>query len=150
MMDQVTLNKFRNDFVGVVGSGFPALFHGTHDLEFAIGIAQKFGFHSPQTFRSMYCTKVVGGTAVYGPGIYLTNSLAEARTYGPYILEFTFNSAVDYLDIFNPAISKAAVKSVGGGKQTILGAANLDVLLRVTQNYYVLRTPMLVSPSLQS
>jgi hypothetical protein len=150
MMDQAVLNKFRNDFVAIVGVGFPLLFHGTHDLEFAIGIAQKFGFHSQQAFRSTYCTKAVGGTAVYGPGIYLTNSLVEARTYGPHILEFSFNSAVDYLDVFNPAISKAAAKSVGGGKQTILGEANLDVLLRVTQNYYVLRTPMLVSPSLRN
>jgi hypothetical protein len=149
-MDDATLFTFRNAFVTVVGQAFPVLYHGTNDLEFAVGIAQKFGFHSAQAFRATYCKKALGGTAVYGPGIYLTDSLAQAQGYGVNILEFRFGPAADYVDVFNPAISRAAVRSVAGGKQTILAAANLDILLRVTNNYYVLRTPMLVSPSLQS
>jgi len=126
------------------------LYHGTNDLEFALDISRKVGFHSDQAFRAKYCQKGLGGTAIYGPGIYLTDSLKEAQGYGCNLLEFRFNKCVDYLDVFNAAISKAAVKSVGGGKQTILGAINLDVLLRVTQNYYVLRTPHMVSTSLSN
>ncbi|HET8707079.1 MAG TPA: hypothetical protein VFM46_12325 [Pseudomonadales bacterium] len=148
MMDPVKLTKFRNDFVTIVGPNFPVLYHGTKDLEFAIGIAQKAGFHSEQAFRAKYCQNGLGGTAIYGPGIYLTDSLKEAKSYGCHILEFRFHQSADYLDVFNPAISKAAVKSAGGGKQTILSEINLSVLLRVTQNYYVLRSPYLVSPSM--
>jgi hypothetical protein len=72
-MDAEAIQKFRNDFVGIVGAGFPVLYHGTNDLEFSIGIAQRFGFHSTQAFQSTYCRKALGGTATYGPGIYLTN-----------------------------------------------------------------------------
>jgi hypothetical protein len=149
-MDDATLFTFRNAFIGVVGPAFPTLYHGTNDLQFAVAIAQKSGFHSAQAFRRSYCAKALGGTAVYGPGIYLTSKLDQAQGYGAYILEFNFDKSADYLDVFNPAISKAAVKSVGGGKQTILGAANLDVLMRVTQDYYVLRTPNLVTPSMRT
>jgi hypothetical protein len=151
MMDAEAIKKFRNDFVGIVGAGFPVLYHGTNDLEFGIGIAQKFGFHSTQAFQSMYCRKALGGTAIYGPGIYLTKSLKEVTKYGANVLAFSFSASADYVDLSNPAISKAAVASVGGGgKQSILGEAKLDMLLRVTQDYYVLRTPALVSPSSHS
>ena len=99
-----------------------------------------------QAFRATYCRKSLGGTAVYGPGIYLADTRKEASSYGPHIVEFTFKKDTDYLDLSNSSLSSKAVKAVGGGgKQVLLAEPALDMLLRVTQNYYVLRTPYHVS-----
>ncbi|HEX7637572.1 MAG TPA: hypothetical protein VF457_04180 [Burkholderiaceae bacterium] len=145
-MDENQINIVRNGFCTVVGADFGTLYHGTDSLEFAVQMVQRFSFHSAQAFRATYCRKSLGGTAVYGPGIYLADTRKEASSYGPHIVEFTFKKDTDYLDLSNSSLSSKAVKAVGGGgKQVLLAEPALDMLLRVTQNYYVLRTPYHVS-----
>ena len=149
-MDEDAINQIRNGFMTIVPATFQTLFSGTNDLQYAVSVAQGHGWQSPQAFRAAYCGQSLGGTAVYGPGIYMTDQLKEAQEYGASILEFTFKAAADYLDLADPSISKAAVKQVGGGKQTLLSEPKLDALIRVTKNYFVLRTPLLVSVHLRN
>jgi hypothetical protein len=148
-MDDKTIEKLRNDFVTIVPAKYQTLYSGTKDLPFARAIAAGQGWQSLSAFRTAYCQQALGGTAVYGPGIYMTDVRKQAEGYGPYILVFTFKPAADYLDLADAVISRDAVKMVGGGKQTLLAEPNLDMLLRVTANYFVLRTQALVSVALE-
>ena len=148
-MDQDAINELRNSFMTIIPAEYRTLYSGTNDLEFAVAMVHGHGWQSLQTFRATYCKQTLGGTAVYGPGIYMTSNIAEARNYGTNILEFTFKPAADYLDLADASISKAAVKQVGGGKQTILKEPKIDALIRVVGTYFVLRTPALVSVHLQ-
>jgi hypothetical protein len=144
-MTEEQINTLRNDFFTIIPSQFQTLYHGTNDLKFAVAMAQGHGWQSPQAFRTAYCSKSLGGTAIYGPGIYLADTLKEAKSYGVHVLEFTFKPAMDYLDLSDAAISKSVVRQTGGGKQTVLAEKNIDILIRVTKNYFVLRTPLLAS-----
>lgn len=148
-MDDNQIYEFRNQFATIIPNEFMELYHGTNDEKFAIEICQKHGWQSPQAFRAVYCCKQLGGTAIYGPGIYLTSSKKEAKYYGSNILVFSFKAASDFLDLNNSKISKNAVKAVGGGKQTLLKEEKLDMLIRVTKHYFVLRTPLLVSAHME-
>lgn len=146
-MTDEEINNLRNLFMTIVPKEFQTLYSGTQDEDFAVQIIQKYGWHSEQAFRALYCQQALGGTAIYGPGIYLTNKLSEAQSYGLNIMEFNFNMYADYLDLFEPSISSAVVKKFGGGKQKILAEPKVNALIRVTREYFVLRTPVFVSVS---
>jgi hypothetical protein len=148
-MDETTINQLRNNYFTIVPAEYRTLYSGTNDLKFAVSMVQGHGWQSQPAFQAAYCGQTLGGTAVYGPGIYMTDKLQEAKSYGEHILVFSFKPAADYLDLANPSVSKGAVKLVGGGKQTILSEPKLDALIRVTRDYFVLRTPMLASVHLQ-
>lgn len=143
------INNLRNLFMTIVPIPFQTLYSGTNNEDFAVQIIQKYGWHSEQAFRAIYCQQALGGTAVYGPGIYLTNKLSEAQSYGSNIMQFHFNQSADYLDLADASISKAVVKKFGGGKQKILAEPKVNALIRVTADYFVLRTPVLVSVSMR-
>ncbi|AEG00841.1 hypothetical protein [Methylomonas methanica] len=147
-MTDEEINNLRNLFMTIVPVQFQTLYSGTNNEDFAVQIIQRYGWHSEQAFRALYCQQALGGTAVYGPGIYLTNKLSEAQLYGSNIMEFQFNKSADYLDLADSSISKVVVKTFGGGKQKILAEPKVNALIRVTSDYFVLRTPVLVSVSL--
>lgn len=117
------------------------LYHGTNDDTFYSRICMRYGFQNEQMFMGAYSMRSLGGTAVYGPGIYLADTVAEAQRYGHRIVEVRPSShGTNYLDLTGTR-GTHAVTVVGAPKQNILAEARLYALIRVTNNYYVMRTP---------
>ena len=115
------------------------LFHGTNTAAFYSKVCMRSGFTSNQMFMGAYSLQSLGGTSIYGPGIYLANTRAEAANYGSLIIRFEFESTTDYMDLTG-VIGTQHAQAVGVPKQNLLAESRLYGLLRVTNNYYVMRT----------
>lgn len=116
------------------------LFHGTSDPKFFSKLCLKSGFGSDLLFKSTYSLQALGGTAVYGPGLYLASNINESRTYGNLIVKFEVDTTTDYLDLSGPAGSRV-VRDSGVARMHILNEPRIHALIKVTREYYVLRTP---------
>jgi hypothetical protein len=114
------------------------LFHGTTDPVLFSRVCSRYGFQNEQTFMGYYSLRPLGPTNVYGPGIYLGDSRLIAAGYGHLIIRFEFADTTNYGDVRNGQPLRTAI---GGPMQEILDEGRLYALLRVTANYYVLRTP---------
>jgi len=125
------------------------LYTGTSNMKFSSDLLSMHCFQNVESFRNNYVTQKLGSrnqkfNANYGPGIYLTNSAAEAKTYGVSVIKF---------DCANTPFADLAGKSgtefrktanIKGGPQAVLGEPRLAALLLVAAgevSYYVLRTP---------
>jgi hypothetical protein len=117
------------------------LFHGTTDMVFFSRICGRFGFDSAQTFMGYYSLRPLGGTSVYGPGIYLADKRAEARKYGHMIIRFEFEANTNYVDLTGGSGTNFGQNIGGVPRQNILDEPELYALIKVTPEYYVLRTP---------
>jgi hypothetical protein len=124
------------------------LFHGTTDSVFFSRVCGRYGFQSDTMFMGYYSLRPLGPTTVYGPGIYMADTRAEAATYGHLIVRFEFDATTRYADIRGGPPGNAFRVAVGANQQNVLDEGGLHALLRVTANYYVLRTPynVLVGP----
>lgn len=139
MLNLNQLNILRGRF-SPPPAALPVLYHGTNDSKFFSRICLGTGFNSNQLFMANYSLNGFGGTAIYGPGIYTTTSLVEAQGYGSLIIEFRVASTTDYLDMTNPAGTGHA-QAVGLPTFRILQEPQVYALIKVTAQYYVLRTP---------
>jgi hypothetical protein len=129
------------------------LYTGTNPT-FASQLTSKFCFDTQINFRDTYVIQKLGSKqqkfkANYGPGIYLTDNLEEARGYGEILVKFVCTQT-PYADLTGTLFTTWR-KSLGlnGGPQAVLAEPDLAALLLVaagTTNYYVLRTPAGVEP----
>jgi hypothetical protein len=132
------------------------LYTGT-GMVFASQLTSKYCFDTQINFRDMYVTQKLGSknqkfNANYGPGIYLTDNLDEAKTYGAITIKFVCTNT-PYADLTAPnfKVWRSALK-IGGGPQAVTGEPDLAALLLVSgtgdkTKYYALRTPTGVEPS---
>jgi hypothetical protein len=147
MLTQTQLIAARNAMVSL--GQVLTLYHGTNSPAFFSKLCTRHGFSSNQMFMGAYSLATwVGGTAIYGPGLYLASSQVEAQSYGNLVVKFIVETTTDYLDLTGHA-GTAVVQAVGVPKQNLLAEPQLYCLLKVTAQYYVLRTPynVIVSPA---
>ncbi len=116
------------------------LYHGTNTASFYSKVCMRHGFSSNQMFMGLYSMQGLGGTAIYGPGVYLADTRNAAAGYGALVIRFEFDSTTNYMDLTGQPGTHHA-QAVGVPKQNLLAESRLYALLRVTANYYVLRTP---------
>jgi hypothetical protein len=130
------------------------LYTGTGNLVFASNMLSKHCFDTQVNFRDWYVTQKLGSrnqkfNANYGPGIYLTDSVNEAKTYGATTIKFVC-TRTPYANVtgkFGTDFRKNA--NIKGGPQAVLSEPDLAALLLVAAggiNYYVLRTANGVEP----
>jgi hypothetical protein len=122
------------------------LYHGTNDAKFYSKICARQNFTTKQIFMAAYAMNGFGGTAIYGPGIYLADTQLAAAGYGNLVITFHIETTTDYLDMTTPNAT-AVQAAVGKPRQRILMEPQVYALLKVTTHYYVLRTPFNVIPS---
>lgn len=122
------------------------LYHGTTDAAFFAKICLGTGFTSNEAFMGLYSTRSLGATTQYGPGIYLADTKEEALKYGNMVIRFEFEAGTNYWEFYGN--TSAICAAIGTSKQNILDEGRLYALIRVTGQYYTLRTPftMVVSP----
>lgn len=87
-----------------------------------------------------YSLASMGGTAIYGPGLYLADTRAAALGYGQFVIRFEFESNTRFMDLHGHA-GTANRRAVGVPLQSMLAEPQLYGLIQVTANYYVMRTP---------
>jgi hypothetical protein len=130
------------------------LYTGTSNAKLASDFLSQFCFDTQVNFRDTYVIQKLGSrqqkfNANYGPGIYLTDGLDEAKTYGSTTIKFVCTNT-PYANVtgkFGTDFRKAA--DIKGGPQAVMAEPNLAALLLVAAggiNYYVLRTPTGVVP----
>ena len=133
------------------------LYTGTSNAMFASNLLNRHQFDTVDKFRDTYVIQKLGSrnqkfNANYGPGIYLTDNVEEARNYGTSLIKFVC-VATPFANLsgnFGTQFRKDA-KIKGGGPQGVLAEPRLAALLLVaagSTNYYTLRTPNGVAPSL--
>lgn len=125
------------------------LYTGTSNAMFASNLTQLHQFDTEQKFRDTYVTQKLGSNnqkfnANYGPGIYLTNNMAEAKTYGSTLIKFVCTNT-PFVDVTGANAKKfRTAANIKGGPQVVLAESRLAALLLVaggTTQYYTLRTP---------
>ncbi|WP_172328818.1 hypothetical protein [Mangrovicoccus sp. HB161399] len=121
------------------------LFHGTNTPVFFSKVCIRTGFESNEMFMAKYSLASLGGSgrnaANYGPGIYLVDSRIAAVGYGALVIRAEFESTTNYMDLHTVATRRGHLMAIGVPLQDLLAEPQLYGLIRVTQNYYVMRTP---------
>jgi hypothetical protein len=128
------------------------LYTGTDDFDFANKLVTKHLFDTK--FTETYCPQKQGSRgkfkANYGPGIYLSNNLEEARFYGQFFIKFVC-TGTPFLDATGSAFTVwRKALDIKGGPQAVMSEKNLSALLLVAAgptSYYTLRTATGVEPS---
>ncbi len=130
------------------------LYTGTSNAKLASDFLSGFCFDTQINFRDTYVIQKLGSrqqkfNANYGPGIYLTDSVDEAKGYGATTIKFVCTNTpfANVTGKFGTDFRKTA--NIKGGPQAVLEEPNLTALLLVAAggiNYYVLRTPRGVVP----
>ena len=116
------------------------LYHGTTDQNFFSKICLRQGFSNNSIFMASYSLRSLGGTNIYGPGIYLADTRQEALRYGQLIIRFEFDSTTEFFDLTG-VVGTAHAHAVGVPTQRMLAEPRVHALLKVTPHYYVARTP---------
>jgi hypothetical protein len=130
------------------------LYTGTSNAVFASNLTSLHCFQDLEHFTPWYVTQKLGSrnqkfNANYGPGIYLTDSVVEAKGYGTTLIQFVCTNT-PYANVAGkPGTEFRKTAQIKGGPQAVLSEPNLAALLLVAAggiNYYVLRTPTGVVP----
>ena len=115
------------------------LYHRTTNATFYSKLCLKSGFGSYLLFRGAYLLQQLGGNAVYGPGIYLSSNNNEVN-YGNLLVRFDIEANTNYLDLYGPA-GVQVCQNANAVRWHVLADERIDALIRVTAQWYVLRTP---------
>jgi hypothetical protein len=130
------------------------LYTGTSNAKLASDFLAQFCFDTQVNFRDTYVIQKLGSRqqrfkANYGPGIYLTDNVDEAKTYGTTTVKFVCTQT-PFADVAGRGAKLFRdTAQIKGGPQAVLEEPNLAALLLVAAggtNYYVLRTPTGVVP----